>query len=1045
MKELSSAFRTDEMYAHFALLLRRLHVFFTAILVYIAIKLTQHCLRFRRRFSNAPSEPVWSRTHRWCARRMLGLATKRRGLWVKCCQYVASRGDVLPDEYVNILGECLDSCPSEAPDTVQNIVRTELASLGHDIDSVIDDFDACTPIASASIAQVHRAKLKEGGIQVILKVQRPGIRPLLLQDLEDLGIVLAKVAGAEPEFDFRPMLQAWLDMVPLETDFVHEGRNSEQISKILTDAKGTKFETEAFVPRYFPEYTTERLLVVEYVDGCSVKESDAMDAAGVDRERFVTEITKAFALQAHVLGMINADAHPGNILVQFHKDGRPGGVPALIDFGITVKLDDQQRLGFCKTIVAAAESNSFMLLQSFEEMGIVFNRVDPQASMDVIKHLFRSTASREETVAQAKEFRKRQKVRDAQNVHSGVASSTRQESLLDNSGVDGIAPTGSPGTPRGRDIRKAEASTEQRNTRRNPIDAFPGFLVFMFRTLGLLRGLSSRLAVTHSYLPIMYEYSSQALADSCPAEDRMKDLVFSNDQENEKPPSLQTRKAIRLHRVVSKVVTELERHGLVIGCQVAAYMGGEIVLDLAAGRMGKHDWRPVTPSTLFNTFSVTKGIMSILFAQVGDENNIEYEDNVSKYWSAYGCNGKESTTVAHILSHQAGLAKAAPEDMSMLRLRDDWQGIIDWLAAEAKPSHPPGTKCMYHYLNFGWLVAGLMQSVTGRTVQDHLRDFSNALGIQDESFIGLPDELCADASNRKVATIHSELFADIEKMLSRRQSKNLSFNGADSSGTAHKQGANIEKIYNEESSVSGGAQFLYRQFFQIDARGNDPYHPEGDPSGGEVSSAEEHMETFFARTPYLIEPQYFSHPVMRAAVIPSANGHFSARALARMYSAVANDGIVDGKAILKKGCASRMMKVLFQSDGTGDGGTTSAHNGEAFGAGVRLYDVVDKRGRVLEKRAMGHAGVGGSMAFCIPEAKFSIAFTCNQLNAFSVAETVLIGAVCTVLGVPTPRAHAETVKRLRRGRRHLEGIAPRLEEEMDLALESMNLTELMTG
>lgn len=1032
------------MSAGIELLPRRLHVFFTAILVYVAIKLTEKFLRLRKVFSGASKEPVWSRTHRWCARRLLNLAVRRQGLWVKCCQYVAARGDVLPDEYINILSECLDSCPPEPPHIVRHVVRSELASIGHDVEDVFEEFDPNSPIASASIAQVHRAKLKTSGHDVVLKVQRPGIRPLLLQDLQDLGTVLTKVAGAEPEFDLRPMLQAWLDMVPLETDFVHESRNSEQISKILQDAKGTKFETEAFVPRCFEEYTTERLLVVEYVHGCSVKDTQAMDLAGVDKERFVAEITKAFALQAHVLGMINADAHPGNVLVQFHQDGSAGGFPALIDFGITVKLTDGQRLAFCKTIVAAVENNSLLLLQSFEEMGIVFNRVDPQASMDVIKHLFRSTASREETVAQSKEFRRRHKDRDALNIDSGVAPGTTRNTPRSSPG------DGKEGEHRGTGFKKKAASRSQvtakkQNVRRNPIDAFPGFLVFMFRTIGLLRGLSGRLGVTHSYLPILYQYSSQALKDACPDDEKMQSTVFVDSNRAALPRSTKTRRAGRLNRIVSKVLKQLEQRGFIVGCQVAVYMDGEVILDMAAGRLGKHNWRPVRPSTLFNAFSVTKGVMSVLFASIADEFNIRPSDKVCDHWPAFRSNGKEFTTVGHILSHRAALAQAAPEDMSMVRLRDDWQGIVDWLAEQAAPAYIPGSKQEYHYLTFGWLLAGIMQSVTGESVQKNWRSFAQTLGIEDECFLGLPDELCSEVANGRIATIHSEFVSDIQKLLQRRHSRTPSSSAAAESDLAGTQGANMENLYDESLSSAEGARALYRQFFQ-NAESN---AESAAVVGGEVhpsqATQDRFMDDFLTRAPYLLEPQYFSHPVMRAAVIPSANGHFSARALAKIYSMVANDGVIDGKTILRRGCAARMMETLSEPDNDDEEGTGAISGGDAYGAGVRLYDVVDLRGRVLSKKAMGHAGIGGSFAFCIPDAKFSFAFTCNQLNAFSVAESVLVGVVCAVLKVPTPRAHAEVMQRLRRRMRTSDDIMADLDSEIDLALENLSVSRVMTG
>jgi predicted unusual protein kinase regulating ubiquinone biosynthesis (AarF/ABC1/UbiB family) len=253
------------------LLPRRLHVWYCAAVVYLLIKATQRLLALRRRLrgtADAGDDPVerrcWSRTHTCCARRIVQVAIKRGALWLKFAQYCTSRADVLPDEYLAVLDRCLDSAAPMPPAVVSAAVRAELG--GSDVHEVFDGFDATAPIASASIAQVHRCVLRASGAPVVLKVQRPGVRELLLQDLRDLDRILTLVAGAEPEFDFRPMLQAWMDMVPLECNFLAETASSNFVAGALDDARGTEFATTAFVPAVLPEYTTERLMCIDYID-----------------------------------------------------------------------------------------------------------------------------------------------------------------------------------------------------------------------------------------------------------------------------------------------------------------------------------------------------------------------------------------------------------------------------------------------------------------------------------------------------------------------------------------------------------------------------------------------------------------------------------------------------------------------------------------------------------------------------------------------------------------------------------------------------------
>lgn len=990
------------------------------------------------------------------------MALARGALWLKFGQYMASRADVLPTPYILALDACLDAAAPLNASSVRALVEAEVDA------SAFDGLDYNDAIACASIAQVHRCRLN--GEEVVLKVQRPGVKEVLLQDLADLDAILRLVAGSEPDFDFRPMLTAWMEMVPLECDFKHEARNCDFVRSVLDEARGTEFESKAFVPEVLKEHSTERVMCVRYINGCSIRDLGTLDAAGADRDELVAEISRAFALQIHLLGKWSGDPHSGNIIVEL-RDGEGKDClirPGLIDFGITVELTEMQRLGFCRTVVAAAESDSFSLLQSFADMDIVLNRADPTASLDTIRHLFRSTASRDDSQQQDKEFFKRAKARDEANFDTGIAVDKRAagDGLVSEGKKSGGVRQRVSNYLRGQKTDemalKAPPRTKADGGRRSPVDAYPGFLVFLFRTLGLLRGLSTRLGVSHTYLPIMYEVAASALRDSVPEDERPRGLVYeaigAEADEVRAVKSLRSKRAKLLRKVVVRVAEELDKRKLFIGCQLAVYHKGEIVLDFAAGRMGKHNYRPVKPSSLFCPFSTTKGVSAILAAELADEYGIEPTDLVSKWWPAYGCKGKETTTVAMLLGHRAGLAQCSPDDMSMIRLRDDWQGIVDWLATEATPSHRPGEKVEYHALNFGWLVAGLLHNVAkGSTIQDRLNALATKLGIEDECFIGLSKEMSADVADSRVTVLSNEIYADIGRLMKLQDRakggkgnvvdavsvKDLAAGGE----SAARQGENIDALY-EDGDV--GAMKDAKLFFEKilsgqqskpGASGDAAISDAATPSSGdEEESSDEKpsgLSKLLEKTPYLAEPTFFSHPVLREAVAPAVNGHFSARALAKMFSALARDGKVDGEQILKKGRTARMMEVVEGED-------------DPFGAGgVRVYKCMDRRGRPAKSRAVGHQGLGGSVAFAVPDHDFSMAFTCNQLNAVSAAGSVFISAVCAVLNIPVPEAYAGLLHKLREAHSSEDGDVEAALAEMDgdieKAISSFTVLRALTG
>jgi CubicO group peptidase (beta-lactamase class C family) len=604
--------------------------------------------------------------------------------------------------------------------------------------------------------------------------------------------------------------------------------------------------------------------------------------------------------------------------------------------------------------------------------------------MEAIKHLFRASTARDVAQREEEDFRRRLRERD--DAH-----------------------------------QKAEPQRTQ-----NPVDAYPGFLIFLFRSLGLLRGLAGRLEVRNTYLSVLYDYAHQAMLDSCPVEDRSVSVVQRT--------AIELRNE-RIHGVVTSLLNELNRRRMIVGCQVAVYLGEEIVLDVAAGTIGKHNPRPVSPSTLFNVFSCTKGVMAVLFARLADKYGIAATDLVAKHWPAYGCKGKEQTTIAHLLMHKAGLATAAPEDMTMERLKDDWRGVVQWLATNAVPAHTPGAKSAYHFLTFGWLIAGLLENVSGRGVEEHVRKLASELGMSDEFFIGLPDELCQDStSNVRLAVMSSEIARDLHHILKVRRERDAAVR-VSAAEAAIEDGTGLDDMY--EDNRDGGNQAAM-EFLLGYMAGTRP-SPEEETLSTNVGNERDTsniLMTAIVRTPYLVEPQYFGSPVLRAAVVPSANGHFSARALAKLFAALSNDGVVDSVRVVDPGRPVSMMDLGAEvEDDEGSGS-------DMWGAGVRVHDVVDEGGVVYKRGAMGHGGVGGSQVFCVPSARFSYAFTCNQLNVRSVAEATIGAVVCHMLQVPAPHSYAKTIAVLRDiGVNSASAIVDAVVEIMDAELDVMDVVK----
>lgn len=933
---------------------RRAHVFSTAAVVYILLKLTSLTNRLLRR-KDDELDRTWAGANTRAAKVILRTASVRRGLWIKCCQYVAARSDALPPEYAEVLSKSLDDCPPSPQRLILATINEQLAETvtggefkeehGREVTvyDLFDEFDLASPIASASIAQVHVARLKRTGRKVVLKVQHPGIRPMLLQDLEDLKTLLRWIAGAEPKYDMRPVLDAWIQMVPRETNFLNEMQNLRAVKETLGSADVPALAAHAYVPEPLPELTSDKLFVMEYVDGCKVTDTATMDKHNVDRQRLVTEITRSFGNQLFVAKVFSGDPHPGNFLVHRLDDA---GEPVLLDFGICVNVQEHIRLGFARLILAAIDNDSYSLIQALGDVGVKLNRADPVASLDIIKFLFRTTTSREQSQQDQAAMKKRLEERGDE-----IEKNERETQVQD--AFEGSYKN------HGRDSDKKRPRES-----RSPIDSFPGDLVFFFRSLGMLRGLATTLNVQHSYLETLRPFAEHTLIASCPENECLKECVY-------KPIFSRGRRGATAVKVLQKIFEKLREAGMMIGMQVAVYKNGKQALSMAAGQMGRYNVRPVQPDSIFNSFSCTKGVSSILFAALQDEYNVNYEDLVTTYWPEYAAGGKGETTIANILSHSAGLAHALPEDLPMTRLRDGWRGVIKHLE-QSPPEFKPGSKTEYHTLTFGWLVAGLIEKISGKTYQDELGLLAEKLNIRDECHCGtMSEDIVADVPESRIAALSSSIFHDLQdgpiarliKRANAKQKEQVKVTPLESGGKNA-----LENMTENAGDVQGQVDSVLKGLNL--------------PSSG-ISKA----------PAYILDLNFFNHPVLRSAFVPSANGHFSARALAKLYGAVANDGVVEGTRILASGRARKMQEKLFDIDIRGD---------RSWGAGLTLYDTVDGRGRKIENGAIGHGGIGGSFAFAVPSEKFAMAVTLNKLNAVSISAAILISVICKAFDVQTP-------------------------------------------
>ncbi|KAF6141775.1 hypothetical protein GIB67_027953, partial [Kingdonia uniflora] len=933
---------------------RRVKVFTLALHIYFDYKALQQREKW---FSKSKSSGLWDRAHERNAKRVLSLIIELEGLWVKMGQYLSTRADVLPEAYIRLLKQLQDSLP---PRPLQEVYRTIQNELGKPISDLFSNFDE-NPLATASIAQVHRATLNNGK-EVVVKVQHEDIKKIILEDLKNAKSLIDWIAWAEPQYNFNPMIDEWCKEAPKELDFNHEAENTKTVSKNL----GCNRNCDTIIPEnrvdvLIPEViqSSEKILILEYMDGIRLNDCESMDAFGVDKQKLVEEITRAYAHQIYVDGFFNGDPHPGNFLVSKEPPYRP----ILLDFGLTKSISSSMKQALAKMFLASAEGDHVALLSAFSEMGLKLRLDLPEQAMEVTNAFFRASTPPGEALATLQSLNEK-----------------RTKNL--------------------KVIQEKMNLNKKEMARFNPVDAFPGDAVIFTRVINLLRGLSSTLNVRVAYLEIMRPF----------AESVLQGIIFVKNPYLTKFNLMRCRNitkgpAINAEWIYStpvrsdveaklrQLLIKLGNDHKVLGIQVCAYKDGEIIIDTAAGVLGRYDPRPVQTDSLFPVFSVTKGITAGMLHWLVDNGKLKLEENIANIWPGFGVNGKDLIEVHHVLNHTSGLhnamANITKEDPLLIC---DWDECLNRIA-NSTPETKPGCEQLYHYLSFGWLCGGIIEHASGKKLQEVLEEaIVHPLNIEGELYIGIPPGV-----ENRLATLTVDL---------------------------------------EDLKLLSGI-------------GNRPELP----STFQISD----MSQIVTALPVL-----FNSLNLRRAIIPAANGHCSARALARYYAMLLAGGLIPPPHISssepalgshphipkfsslqkpkkkKKGRKSKESNSYTKidiEDGTANTSTANKsssvdttnddlrnHNVDRIFSNPKVHDafmgVGDYTNLVLPNgkfglgfrrfelkdgsfTSFGHSGIGGSTGFCDIKHNFAIAVTLNKMSLGGVTGNI-IQLVCSELNVPVP-------------------------------------------
>ena len=301
----------------------------------------------------------------------LRVAAERLGpTYIKLGQIISSGEGIFPAELVAEFKFCRDQVPPEPWPVVERVLSEDLGRPLTDVFASVER----TPLAAASIAQVHAARLADG-TEVVVKVQRPEVATLVRRDLAVMSWLAPLLVGRIPVAALAnppALVDLFAETIAEELDFRLEAESMLDIALTYAELDQRDF----VVPRPHPTLVTRRMLVMERLDGFNFADVDGMKAAGIDTEAVVRSGMIGFMEGAMLHGIFHGDLHAGNLFVL------PTGKIALLDFGITGRLTETKRLALLSLIVGAINGDLTAQVTAMRDLGALPEHVDVPEVID---------------------------------------------------------------------------------------------------------------------------------------------------------------------------------------------------------------------------------------------------------------------------------------------------------------------------------------------------------------------------------------------------------------------------------------------------------------------------------------------------------------------------------------------------------------------------------------------------------------------------------------------------------------------------------------
>ncbi|WIA14006.1 hypothetical protein OEZ85_002567 [Tetradesmus obliquus] len=274
--------------------------------------------------------------------------------FIKVGQLCSTRSDLFPAEFVDELGKLQDRVPAFSADKAEAIIERDL---GQPVSKLFRSFDR-RPIAAASLGQVHRAVLLTGE-EVVVKVQRPGLKQLFDIDLNNLRILAEQLDKGDENRDFKGIYQECAAVLYDEIDYINEGRNADRFRRNFRDTPWVR------TPVVHWEFSSPRVLTLEYLPGVKITDMQRLQAGGIPTELVARRATEAYLMQVLRHGFFHADPHPGNVSVDAQ------GRLLFYDYGMMGEIVPNVRERLLDVFYGIYKKDTNGVIRALVELGVI--------------------------------------------------------------------------------------------------------------------------------------------------------------------------------------------------------------------------------------------------------------------------------------------------------------------------------------------------------------------------------------------------------------------------------------------------------------------------------------------------------------------------------------------------------------------------------------------------------------------------------------------------------------------------------------------------